>query len=307
MDGKAGRIGVTVRRYLESLSLGLWILQSRFVSRKALQVFAGKEVHCLQFRRPLFSVYDEIWKLIAGPSDFPQVTPRLILEVLISLGLGPMRFTDWRAKIDPKVMASDASERGGGFVMANRITALGKDALETANKRGLSGYSGVIVFDFFSGIGGLLRALDRTGLEFEHHVVVEQDKACRRLIRRTWPGGSEYSDIRKLTESCLAKEIERVEKPLLVIAGGGSPCQGLSQLSSERRHFADGRSALFYDFADRLQDLKLICKRRRIAFLGFVENVVMDESDRNDISYKLGWAPSLIESSDISQVRRPCV
>ena len=55
MDGKAGRIGVTVKRYLESLSLGLWILQSRFVSRKALQVFAGKEVHCLQFRRPLFS------------------------------------------------------------------------------------------------------------------------------------------------------------------------------------------------------------------------------------------------------------
>ena len=160
LDGKAGRIGVTVRRYLESLSLGLWVLQSRFVSRKALQVFAGKEVHCLQFRRPLFSVYDEIWKLIAGPSDFPQVTPRLILEVLISLGLGPMRFTDWRAKIDPKVMASDASERGGGFVMANRITALGKNALE-------------------------------------------QDKACRRLIRRTWPGGSEYSDIRKLTESCL--------------------------------------------------------------------------------------------------------
>lgn len=305
LDGKAGRIGVTVRRYLESLSLGLWVLQSRFVSRKALQVFAGKEVHCLQFRRPLFSVYDEIWKLIAGPSDFPQVTPKLILEVLISLGLGPMRFTDWRAKIDPKVMASDASERGGGFVMANRITALGKNALETAKRGGLSGYSGVIVFDFFSGIGGLLRALDRTGLEFEHHVVVEQDKACRRLIRRTWPGGSEYSDIRKLTESCLVKEIERVEKPLLVIAGGGSPCQGLSQLSSERRHFADERSALFYDFADRLQDLKLICKRRRIAFLGFVENVVMDESDRNDISYKLGWAPSLIESSDISRVRRP--
>ena len=305
LDGKAGRIGVTVRRYLESLSLGLWVLQSRFVSRKALQVFAGKEVHCLQFRRPLFSVYDEIWKLIAGPSDFPQVTPKLILEVLISLGLGPMRFTDWRAKIDPKVMASDASERGGGFVMANRITALGKNALETAKRGGLSGYSGVIVFDFFSGIGGLLRALDRTGLEFEHHVVVEQDKACRRLIRRTWPGGSEYSDIRKLTESCLVKEIERVEKPLLVIAGGGSPCQGLSQLSSERRHFADERSALFYDFADRLQDLKLICKRRRIAFLGFVENVVMDESDRNDISYKLGWAPSLIESGDISRVRRP--
>ena len=35
------------------------------------QVFVGKEVHTLQFRRPLFSVYDHVWKLISGESDRP--------------------------------------------------------------------------------------------------------------------------------------------------------------------------------------------------------------------------------------------
>ena len=33
--------------------------------------------------------------------------------------------------------------------------------------------------------------------------------------------------------------------------------------------------------------------------------MVMDESDRNDISYRLGWMPYLAESGDISTVRRP--
>eukprot|EP00435_Cladocopium_sp_Y103_P046713 s2187_g13.t1 len=36
-----------------------------------------------------------------------------------------------------------------------------------------------------------------------------------------------------------------------------------------------------------------------------VENVKMDESDRDDISLELGWTPNLCESGDISRVRRP--
>lgn len=64
-----GRLGVTLKRFL-CMSLGHWILSQQTVSSKSLQVFAGKEVHCLQFRRPLFSVYDELWRLI-GPSTPP--------------------------------------------------------------------------------------------------------------------------------------------------------------------------------------------------------------------------------------------
>ena len=43
----------------------------------------------------------------------------------------------------------------------------------------------------------------------------------------------------------------------------------------------------------------------KVKFVGLLENVVMDEEDRNDISYRLGWMPNFAESGEISCVRRP--
>ena len=295
LDGKAGRIGVTVKRALETMSLGLWILSQGQTTRKSLQVFAGKEVHSLQFRRPLFSNYDELWRIIAGQSDEPYLTVRLCVEILVSLCLVPLRFTDWRSEVDPFVMASDASEKGGGFCMARRLTPLGKELALRPQCREEGERSGVLVFDFFSGIGGLLRALERCKLRWEHHVVIESDKNCRRLLRRVWPGGSEYTDVNQLTKEILALEMGRVDNLKLVIAGGGSPCQGLTKLSSKRKHFNDERSGLFFSMADAMDALLELCDEKGIQFLGLVENVVMDEQDRDDISLRLGWMPHLAQ------------
>eukprot|EP00438_Fugacium_kawagutii_P027760 Skav215993 [mRNA] locus=scaffold4693:119449:124700:+ [translate_table: standard] len=305
LDGRRGRVGVTVRWLLENMSLGIWLLGQGQPSQKALQVFCGKEVHTLQFRRPLFSVFDEIWKLIMDTSGGHFLTVKVCTEVVTSLALAPLRFTDWRCDLDPYVMASDASESGGAFVIAKRLTSLGKKAAEQPEERNEDDHNGVVVIDFFAGIGGLLRALDRCGLKWEHHVVIEQDPSCRRLIRRVWPGGSEFVDITKVTVQDLIKEIQKVEKPSLVISGGGSPCQGLSKLSSKRQHFADQRSGLFFNFADLEEGLQKWCEDQGVEFLGFCENVVMDEADRDEISMKLGYRPYLVESGDISRVKRP--
>ena len=48
--------------------------------------------------------------------------------------------------------------------------------------------------------------------------------------------------------------------------------------------------------ADRRDDLEVVCRPRGIEFLGLVENVVMDEKDRDEISYRLAWLPHLIET-----------
>eukprot|EP00438_Fugacium_kawagutii_P016600 Skav236386 [mRNA] locus=scaffold29:74303:80602:- [translate_table: standard] len=305
LDGQSGRIGVTVKRLLEGLSLGFWVLSQGQVSRKALQVFTGKEVHCLQFRRPLFSVYDEVWRLIAQESEAPYLTVKACTEIVVSMCLADFRFTDWRAEVDSFVMATDASETGGGFVMAKRLTKVGREQAERSRERDETGRTGIIVFDFFAGIGGLLRSLERAGVKWEHHVVIESDRQARRCIRRTWAGASEYTDVKRLTKADLAKEIDRVEAPRLIIGAGGSPCQGLSLLSTGRQHFKDERSQLFFDFADRLTDLEELASERNIQFLGMVENVVMDEKDRDEITERLNWKPHLIQSGDISRVRRP--
>ena len=275
------------------------------MSRKALQVYAGKEVHSLQFRRPLLSGYDELWRLIAGPDDNPYLTSKACVEIMVGICLSPLRFTDWKAQLDPYVMASDASEKGGAFCVAKRLTRKGAAAALEVGQRKPGDRTGIVVFDFFAGIGGLLRSLERLQVKWEHHVVIERDKDCRRCIRRTWPGGSEYVDITKMKKDDILREILKVENPRLVIAGGGSPCQGLSKLSSERRHFEDERSVLFYDLADRLDDIEEACQSMGVDFLGLVENVQMDESDRDDVSRRLGWKPNLCQSGDISWVRRP--
>lgn len=82
LDGKRGRVGVTVQRLLDNMSLGLWLFQQERVTRKSLQVFIGKEVHTLQFRRPLFSVYDQVWKLISGAEEKPRLDEKVIAETL---------------------------------------------------------------------------------------------------------------------------------------------------------------------------------------------------------------------------------
>ena len=97
----------------------------------------------------------------------------------------------------------------------------------------------------------------------------------------------------------------RVENLRLVIAGGGSPCQGLTKLSSKRKHFEDERSGLFFSMANAMDALLELCDEKGIQFLGLVENVVMDEQDRDDISLRLGWMPRLAQSGDVSWVRRP--
>ena len=66
-------------------------------------------------------------------------------------------------------MASDASEKGGGFVMARRLSERGLQTLKRSKEMDEESRSGIVVIDMFSGIGGLLRALERQGLKWEHH------------------------------------------------------------------------------------------------------------------------------------------
>jgi hypothetical protein len=65
VDGEKGILKGSTKRALENLSLGFWLLRQERVPRKALQVFLGKEVHTMQFRRPLFGVFDYLWKDVA--------------------------------------------------------------------------------------------------------------------------------------------------------------------------------------------------------------------------------------------------
>ena len=95
-------------------------------------------------------------------------------------------------------------------------------------------------------------------------------------------------------------ELQNVDNLRLVVAGGGSPCQGLSLLNSQRQHFKDARSKLFFDMANCLEILQACCKDLRVRR---VRRKCPDEQDRDNITERLGWKPYLANSADISWVR----
>ena len=215
------------------------------------------------------------------------------------------------------VTCSDASETGGGLCFSSRLSRAGRSEAEKLVREGIA-FDGpqkeaedelvgakVLVIDLFAGLGGLEVALEKAGVKAHHSIMVEKDVDRRRLLRRKYPGSDFCSDITKFNEGLLKKSIEKVPGLTGIIVGGGSPCQGLSKLSSEREHLLDERSALFYEAVRVMEMVDSIAQDRQVWTLKFLENVVPDEEDIDQMSAALKIHPVLVESGKLSRVRRP--
>ena len=84
VDGDSGTIKGSTKRALDSLSLGFWLLRQEKAPRKGLQVFLGREVHTLQLRRPLFGVFDYVWKDIADGEVLIPLSGKSVEEILMA-------------------------------------------------------------------------------------------------------------------------------------------------------------------------------------------------------------------------------
>lgn len=62
VDGRRGVLGVSTHRALDLISLSIHLMSLDKVPVKWLQVYIGKFVHVLQFRRPLFGLIRHLWK-----------------------------------------------------------------------------------------------------------------------------------------------------------------------------------------------------------------------------------------------------
>eukprot|EP00438_Fugacium_kawagutii_P035840 Skav200292 [mRNA] locus=scaffold2127:400532:404444:+ [translate_table: standard] len=314
IHGELGHLRAATKRALETMGLGFWLLRQEEVSRKSLQVFVGREVHTMQFRRPTFSLFDYIWKDISDGGPLLELSLKSVEEILMAGCSQPLRFTDLRARLNEVVTCSDASESGGGMVYGNKLTTRGLQESVTAGKgfdelaavsESLDSPQQVIVFDCFAGIGGLSRALQLAEVNVARLVVIEKEKSCRRLNSVRFPGADVWTDIKKVTKKDIEKVITKTPGATGVIAGGGSPCQGLSRLSANRIHLEDERSKLLFDLVRVLGYVQEICKEKGIWCVAFVENVEADEGDVSEMSEALDMVPVKVCSSHLSRVRRP--
>ena len=318
IDGKRGILRTTTKRCLDLISLGTWIRQQGTVRRKALQVYAGKAVHILQFRRCLFSCLEVLFRAIAhGPQNCP-VTEELRSEMFVMEVLLPLTQCDLKATVDPIVTASDACETGAGVCYASRLTRAGeeevKEILESsaipdgptrADPTQLSENENVLVIDLFAGLGGLTLALEKAGVNYKHLGIVEKDPECRRLLRRTYPGAAFYTKVENFGKKEIRELLKKVPEASGIVVGGGSPCQGLSRLSSRRQHLDDERSKLFYEASRIFREVEEVAAEKKLWVLKLLENVIADSADIKEMSRELRMNPVMVDAQYLSRARRP--
>ncbi|CAK0894411.1 unnamed protein product [Prorocentrum cordatum] len=325
VDGGAGRVGVTIDNLMSDGQMIMWLLAGKEkVTAKACLMVLGRLARAFEFRRPLFATLNE-----QGGSALQQVV-RLPegarTELLAALCLLPMAFTSIRATFDPVVLATDASEEGGGLCYSTGLTKHGAEvAGADPGEEGLAflprgamssavppellprgvPLPTVALFDFFGGIGGAMVALSRCRCRVVMYASSEIDKGAKRCVRQRWPGVIELGDITKLAPESLGKVARSAaEAASYAIAGGGSPCIDVSGLNAAGKGITGAKSKLFFELPEAFRTIERVFGKQRTKW--FVENVAsMPQDDIAMVSEVLGVKPYRIEAMDVAVVRRP--
>ena len=304
LDGDRGLLGVTTKRSLDFISLGIFLLSSEKIPTKWVQILLGKYVHLLQFRRPLFSLVRLMWSRVGKFHSGGPLSGRETDEVLRLIFTLPLCYTDLRAGVSGKVTCSDASETGGGVCASVGLTTLGISGIHASHEV-CSGGGEFLVIEWFAGIGGLSRAIERLDLRGKAVAVCEQDPQCLAVLRKFLPGCEVWSDICLVDEWVIREFFNKYPNAKGVVQAGGSPCQGLSRLSTGRAHFEDPRSGLFFELVRVIKLVEAEAKKRGMWHHGMVENVVCDPEDQDVFRSETGWEQFLCCPGTMSHVRRP--
>eukprot|EP00971_Amphidinium_carterae_P027627 544227-Amphidinium_carterae.1 len=119
-DGELGCIGPSPQRLGELVYILLHLISSENVHKHSLQIALGLAAYFGTFRRPLFSVLAHAYRYAA--SDCHGPLPRVVVDELLTFATCLIfGFIDVRAKVDPQVVCTDASESGGGACVSSEL------------------------------------------------------------------------------------------------------------------------------------------------------------------------------------------
>lgn len=143
------------------------------------------------------------------------------------------------------------------------------------------------VLSLFDGMSCGQIALNKLGIEYNYYAS-EIKKHAIRCTQSNFPNTIQLGDVRGVTS-------EQLPKIDLLI--GGSPCQDLSIANRKKLGLNGEKSKLFYEYVRLFKELQ------PKYFL--LENVLVNEQNKNKMSKCLGVQPVLINSIDFSfQLRK---
>ena len=198
--GEVGTMGTTRDRRHAAAALSLFVLSAPSPHRVWLSMLAGRWSFCFQFRRPVSSIFTEVWRHIGS---FPRCRflPQCVgEELLAAIGLAPLMVTDLRTQPDLLVTASDASEHGGGACAAAGLTREGVDYVQRLPRElPARPARGLVLLELFGGISAGRRALDLLGIVPIRHISAEMSPSARRAATSVYPDIIHVNDVRELT------------------------------------------------------------------------------------------------------------
>lgn len=321
VDGILGTVSVPKAKQFEAIYFGLWCMGLRLPPVKVLLMVLGRFVRIFEFRRPFMCLLQSVWPKGSLLGRRP-LSAKQVQELLRAMAVIPLSGADLRAPVSNLVTCSDASEAGGGMCCSGGLTEEGfaalakcqspefrqtrmamfepQGALVTGSRKGLK----IVVVSLFDGIAALMCALCRLECQVVAFAASEVDVACKRLVRKRWPGVLELGDITKIDDCTIHSLRRSVGYSVdLVLCGGGSPCQDLSALLADREGLAGSRSKLFYEMPRIFKALK---EEFDCPVHTFVENVFsMTPASRNDFTKELQVEPILVDCTAFSNCRRP--
>lgn len=120
IDGDVGLLRGSLKRAIPLFGLVLRIARLGYITAGLLQVICGSVVSLFLFRRRLLSVLDLVFQACRGRADgdIVQLSGKMKSELLTLALLLPVAVSNLRAKIQERIVATDASSWGEAAVVA---------------------------------------------------------------------------------------------------------------------------------------------------------------------------------------------
>ena len=306
IDGNHRYLGGSPTRFVKLIQATLWIIGQPILSKKLVQVVAGRWVHVMQFRRPCMGFLDLTWDFISSKRIRQPLhwgVRRELFSCMCSIGL---MHTFLGADVSKTMTASDASSIGGAVGIARELTPEGKDYVRCLDaNQFLQGEIPVLVISLFGGIGGSFRTYDVLGLKPMGLIHFDTHEPANRVTARRWPHAEIFGDVRLFTRELLRDLLSRYLGIIEIHLWAGFPCTDLSSANALGLGLRGPASSLFFEVL-RIRQVILQEIGTHIVLKMVVENVAsMKPSECQIITDHLQLHPYFLDCADAVPMHRP--
>lgn len=306
IDGQQKFIGGSPERFIKLAQATLWTIGQPILSKKLVQVIAGRWIHVMQFRRPCMGFLDLTWDFISSKRFGQTLHQGVRRELFNCVSAMALMHTFLGASVSGTMTASDASSTGGAVGIAKELTAEGQDYVRCLDaNQYLQGDIPVLVISLFGGIGGAFRTYDILGLRPMGLVHFDTHEPANRITSRRWPHAEIFLDVRKFTRETIRDLLARYLGIVEIHFWAGFPCVDLSSANATGQGLKGPASSLFFEVL-RIRRIILEEIGAHIVLKMVVENVAsMKATECQEISHHLGLQPYFLDCADAVPMHRP--